>query len=167
MHMLFARCAAASLLLLTATGFALPASAAEKLRVGKAVPEAFSFVPLDIGMRKGLFARNGLEIESIAFAGDARMQQAMASDSLDIALGSGPAMAFIVKGSPIKAVAAEMLVGIDTPTQSKLVVEKFGTGSVAEAAALAAAGPRARLIATRVVSQDRTATAAIAEGDGA
>src|SRR5436309_9951244 len=106
MHMLFARCAAASLLLLTATGFALPASAAEKLRVGKAVPEAFSFVPLDIGMRKGPFARNGLEIESIAFAGDARMQQAMASDSLDIALGSGPAMAFIVKGSPIKAVAA-------------------------------------------------------------
>src|SRR4051794_6217839 len=82
------------------------AGAAEKLRVGKAVPEAFSFVPLDVGMRKGFFARNGLEIESIAFAGDARMQQAMASDSLDIALGSGPAMAFIVKGSPIKGVAA-------------------------------------------------------------
>ena len=35
------------------------------------------------------------------------------------------------------------------------------------AAALAAAGPRARLIATRTVSQDRTATAAIAEGDDA
>jgi ABC-type nitrate/sulfonate/bicarbonate transport system substrate-binding protein len=83
-----------------------PAGAAEKLRVGKAVPEAFSFVPLDIGMRQGIFARHGLEIESIAFAGDARMQQAMASDSLDIALGSGPAMAFIVKGAPIKGVAA-------------------------------------------------------------
>jgi NitT/TauT family transport system substrate-binding protein len=83
-----------------------PGGAAEKLRVGKAVPEAFSFVPLDIGMRKGFFAKHGLEIESIAFAGDARMQQAMASDSLDIALGSGPAMAFIIKGSPIKGVAA-------------------------------------------------------------
>jgi ABC-type nitrate/sulfonate/bicarbonate transport system substrate-binding protein len=57
-------------------------------------------------MRKGFFAKHGLEIESIAFAGDARMQQAMASDSLDIALGSGPAMAFIMKGSPIKGVAA-------------------------------------------------------------
>ena len=86
--------------------FATEASAADKLRVGKAVPEAFSFVPLDIGMRHGLFAKQGLEIESIAFAGDARMQQAMASDSLDIALGSGPAMAFIAKGAPIKAVAA-------------------------------------------------------------
>ncbi|MGY4507965.1 cobalamin biosynthesis protein [Bradyrhizobium sp. USDA 3650] len=70
-------------------------------------------------------------------------------------------------GVPIKAIAAEMLVSIDTPTKSKLVAEKFGTGSVAEAAALAAAGPGARLIATRVVSRDRTATAAIAEGDGA
>ncbi|WP_298241865.1 cobalamin biosynthesis protein [uncultured Bradyrhizobium sp.] len=70
-------------------------------------------------------------------------------------------------GVPIRAIPAETLAGIDTPTQSELIVEKFGTGSVAEAAALAAAGPRARLIATRVVSQDRTATAAIAEGDGA
>ncbi|ULK96903.1 cobalamin biosynthesis protein [Bradyrhizobium sp. I71] len=70
-------------------------------------------------------------------------------------------------GVPIKAVPADRLAGIDTPTQSKLVAEKFGTGSLAEAAALAAAGPRARLIATRVVSRDRTATAAIAEGDGA
>ena len=98
----------ATLLVLTAglTLLAPSTDAAEKLRVGKAVPEAFSFVPLDIGIRKGFFARNGLDIESIAFAGDARMQQAMASDSLDIALGSGPAMAFIVKGSPIKAVAA-------------------------------------------------------------
>jgi ABC-type nitrate/sulfonate/bicarbonate transport system substrate-binding protein len=79
---------------------------AEKLRVGKAVPEAFSFVPLDVGMRKGLFEKNSIEIESISFAGDARLQQAMAADSLDLALGSGPGMAFIVKGSPVKAIAA-------------------------------------------------------------
>lgn len=70
-------------------------------------------------------------------------------------------------GVPIMAVPADMLAGIDTPTQSNVIAEKFRTGSVAEAAALAAAGPRARLIASRVVSQDRTATAAIAEGDGA
>ena len=97
---------AALLLLASGSLLVAGASAAEALRVGKAVPEAFSFVPLDIGMRKGLFANNGLDIESIAFTGDARMQQAMASDSLDVALGSGPAMAFIVKGAPIKAVAA-------------------------------------------------------------
>jgi ABC-type nitrate/sulfonate/bicarbonate transport system substrate-binding protein len=85
---------------------AAPAGAAEKLKVGKAVPEAFSFVPLDIGMRKGFFQKQGIEAQSIAFAGDAKMQQAMASDSIDLALGSGPAMAFIVKGSPVRAIAA-------------------------------------------------------------
>ncbi len=83
-----------------------PAHALEKLRVGKAVPEAFSFTPLDVGMKKGIFAKNGLEIESIAFQGDARMQQAAAADSIDILLGSGPAMAFVAKGAPIKGVAA-------------------------------------------------------------
>jgi ABC-type nitrate/sulfonate/bicarbonate transport system substrate-binding protein len=71
------------------------ADTAASLRVGKAVPEAFSFEPLDVGMRKGFFAKEGIEIEETAFAGDAKMQQAMAADSLDIALGSGPAMAFI------------------------------------------------------------------------
>jgi NitT/TauT family transport system substrate-binding protein len=125
MNSLFRACvgAAAAALLLVA-----PAVAAEKLRVGKAVPEAFSFVPLDVGMRKGFFANNGLEIESIAFTGDARMQQAMASDSLDIALGSGPAMAFIVKGAPIKAVAA--MAG--PPLLLAIVVRPDGPKTVAE-----------------------------------
>jgi cobalt-precorrin 5A hydrolase len=67
---------------------------------------------------------------------------------------------------PIKAVPADVLASIATPTQSELIKEKFGTGSVAEAVALATVGRRARLISTRAVSQDRTATAAIAEGDG-
>jgi cobalt-precorrin 5A hydrolase len=67
---------------------------------------------------------------------------------------------------PIKAIPANVLAGIATSTQSKLIQEKFGTGSVAEAAALAAAGRHARLVSTRAVSQDRTATVAIAEGEG-
>ena len=50
-----------------------------------------------------------------------------------------------------------------TPTQSQRIQDKFGTGSLAEAVALAAAGPNARLVAARVVSGDGMATAAIAE----
>jgi NitT/TauT family transport system substrate-binding protein len=91
------------------TAFAVfvgPAHAAEKLLVGKAVPQAFSFTPIEIGMQTGIFAKNGLDVESIAFHGDAKMQQAAAAGSLDILVGSGPAMAFIVKGAPVKAVAA-------------------------------------------------------------
>ena len=58
--------------------FAVPAHTEETLRVGKAVPESFAFVPLDIGMHEGIFKRNGIAIDEIAFAGDAKLQQAMA-----------------------------------------------------------------------------------------
>ena len=54
---------------------AAPAQAAAPLRVAKAVPEAFSFTPLDIGIRKGFFKKNGLDVEGSAFAGDAKLQQ--------------------------------------------------------------------------------------------
>jgi cobalt-precorrin 5A hydrolase len=67
---------------------------------------------------------------------------------------------------PIRSIPQDVLGSISTVTQSEFVRAKFGTGSVAEAAALAAAGRGARLVATRVISSDRTATAAIAEGEG-
>ncbi|WP_208353414.1 cobalamin biosynthesis protein [Pseudaestuariivita rosea] len=51
-----------------------------------------------------------------------------------------------------------------TPTQSKASDLAWGTGSVAEAAALAAAGPDARLVGPRHISDDRMATCAIAIG---
>ena len=103
-------------------------AAAETLRVGKAVGVAFSFVPLDVGMRKGIFAQNGIEVEPTTFAGDARMQQAMAADSIDIALGSGPAMAFTAKGAPVKAIAA--MAG--PPLLLCIVARPDGPKSVAE-----------------------------------
>ncbi len=66
-------------------------------------------------------------------------------------------------GLPVVAVAAETLAGQAVATRSDLVEALHGTGSVAEAAALAAAGPGARLRGPRAVSADGTATAAIAE----
>jgi cobalt-precorrin 5A hydrolase len=81
---------------------------------------------------------------------------------------STPALIWLARelGLPIKAVPAEALERVATLTQSELVMTKFGVGSVAEAAALVAAGRRARLVSARVISRDRTATAAIAEGEG-
>lgn len=52
-----------------------------------------------------------------------------------------------------------------TPTQSPRILARYGTGSLAEAAALAALAPGARLIVPRLTSQDGMATCAIAEGD--
>jgi len=94
-------------ILALALAILLPLGAsAETLRVGKAGREAFSFVPLDVGVRTGLFKKYGNDIEIANFGGDAKLQQAMAADSIDIALGSGPGLAFIVKGSPVKGIAA-------------------------------------------------------------
>ncbi|HKA78718.1 MAG TPA: ABC transporter substrate-binding protein [Xanthobacteraceae bacterium] len=86
--------------------FTTTSTSAETLRVGKAGREAFSFVPADVGQRTGIFKKHGLDIEISSFGGDARLQQAMAADGIDIALGSGPGLAFIVKGSPVKGIAA-------------------------------------------------------------
>src|SRR5664279_4557364 len=82
----------------------VPAGAAEKLRVGKAVAFAWTFTPLDVGIQAGIFAKHGLDVEASAAAGDAKLQQAMASDSADMGIGSGPGMAFMAKGAPAKAV---------------------------------------------------------------
>ena len=83
-----------------------PANATEKLRVGKAVAFAWTFTPLDIGIQTGIFAKHGLEIEASNATGDAKLQQALTADSLDVGIGSGPGMAFMAKGVPAKAVAA-------------------------------------------------------------
>jgi cobalt-precorrin 5A hydrolase len=66
----------------------------------------------------------------------------------------------------IKPVPAEILAGVETSTYSVRIETMFGTGSLAEAAALAAAGRRARLVSARAISRDKAATAAIAEGEG-
>ena len=82
------------------------APAADQIRVGKASSTTFAFAPIEIGKEKGIWAKYNLDVESIAFGGDARLQQAMVADSIDFALGSGPGMGFISKGVPSTTVAA-------------------------------------------------------------
>lgn len=62
------------------------------------------------------------------------------------------------------AVTRNALEAAQTSTQSPHSQQARHTGSVAEAAALAAAGPKAILIVTRHISTDRQATCAIAKG---
>ncbi|MEP4247120.1 cobalamin biosynthesis protein [Tateyamaria sp.] len=62
------------------------------------------------------------------------------------------------------AVTRNALEAAETKTQSFLSRLMRRTGSVAEAAALAAAGPGSTLIVTRQISNDRMATCAIAKG---
>jgi NitT/TauT family transport system substrate-binding protein len=117
-----------------------PADAAEQLRVAKVVPFAWTFTPLDIGMQSGIFAKHGLDIEESSSAGDAKLQQLLAAGSVDIGIGSGPGMAFAVKGAPVKAVAAmygvprnmALMVGYDSDikTIDDLKGKKLGVTTV-------------------------------------
>ena len=117
-----------------------PASAAEKLRIVKAVAFAWTFTPLDVGIEMGLFAKHGLEVEASAAAGDAKLQQALTADSADIGIGSGPGMAFMAKGVPAKAVAVmygvpknmAVMVSYDSPikTVDDLKGKKLGCTTV-------------------------------------
>jgi ABC-type nitrate/sulfonate/bicarbonate transport system substrate-binding protein len=117
-----------------------PATAAETFRVAKVVPFAWTFTPLDIGMQTGIFAKQGLDIEASASAGDAKLQQLLTAGSVDIGIGSGPGMAFSVKGVPAKAVAAmygaprnmAVMVGYDSDikTVDDLKGKKLGVTTV-------------------------------------
>jgi NitT/TauT family transport system substrate-binding protein len=102
--------------------FAGDAHAADKIRIAKPA-NTWTFIPADVGMAQGIFQKYGIELEVSVLGGDAKVQQALAADSLDIGLGSGPAMAFAVKGAPALAVAAyagppqnmSVVVGLNSP----------------------------------------------------
>jgi NitT/TauT family transport system substrate-binding protein len=94
------------LLLVSALLGGTAVSANELVRVGKAQGNAWTFLPVDVGIAQGIFAGQGLDIEVADLGGDAKIQQALVAGSIDIGLGSGPGMAFLAKGSPAIAVAA-------------------------------------------------------------
>ena len=91
--------------LVTAYGLS-SAQAADKVTAAKSADVAWTFVVLDIGQQQGIFAKYGIDVEITALAGDAKVQQALAANSIDFGLGSGPSMAFVAKGAPVFAVAA-------------------------------------------------------------
>ncbi|MBM3609681.1 MAG: ABC transporter substrate-binding protein [Alphaproteobacteria bacterium] len=85
---------------------ASPAFAADKLRVGKSVTSSYFFSLMELGKEQGHYTAQNIDVEISAFAGDARMQQALTANAIDIGLGSGPGMGFAAKGVPGIAVAA-------------------------------------------------------------
>ena len=127
-------------LILAATG-----ARAETLNVAKGGPQSFSFSPVDIAVNQGFLQKRGLEVKLSNFDGAAKVHQAIASGDIDIALASGPDMAFIVKGSPATSVAAmagrptmmALVVGADSPIKSAAdlkgkIISVTSTGSLTD-----------------------------------
>jgi ABC-type nitrate/sulfonate/bicarbonate transport system substrate-binding protein len=81
-----------------------PARAADLVRVGYAA-QSFAFSgAVEAGLELGVFARSGLDVRPTTFGGGAKLHQAMLSGDEDIAMAAGSDFAFLVKGSPEKAV---------------------------------------------------------------
>jgi NitT/TauT family transport system substrate-binding protein len=78
---------------------------AETLNVGEPQATVFDFVPLHVGVEKGIFARHGVDIKIFDLRGAAEQQQALISGAIDVGLGSGPAMSFSARGAPVKGIA--------------------------------------------------------------
>jgi NitT/TauT family transport system substrate-binding protein len=104
----------------------LRAAVPDNIRVGSPAVQSFSFLPLRLGIARGFFAKYGIEPEEVTLNGSAKLHQAMAAGSLNMALGSGPDLIFLVKGAPEIAVASmagpplllSVLVPYDSPVES-------------------------------------------------
>ena len=115
--------ASGALALISSAG---PALALDKVHTGKPAAVAWAFIPLDVGVETKIFEKYGLDVDITNFAGDQKMQQGIASGSIDFGLGGGPAMSFTVKGAPIIGVAAlfgapkniSIVVAYDLPLKS-------------------------------------------------
>ncbi|HEV8014224.1 MAG TPA: ABC transporter substrate-binding protein [Stellaceae bacterium] len=135
----------AILVLCVVLGAATPAQALDKVRAGKAIGSLWAFLALDLGVEQGLFAKNGVEVEISDLGSGPKLQQGLASDSIDVGLSAGSDMAFSVKGSPALTVAAfaeeprsvVIMVDADSPLQKPAdfkdrLVAMPGVGSVSE-----------------------------------
>jgi ABC-type nitrate/sulfonate/bicarbonate transport system substrate-binding protein len=83
-----------------------PALAQTKVRVGEPQAGTFQFLPLRVGVTTGIFKKHRVVLEITSFGGGPRVQQALTAGAIDLAVGSGPELAFIAKGVPEIGVAA-------------------------------------------------------------
>ena len=93
----------------------------------------------------------GHEIAALATAADKATAQVFQDLSAELGLR--------VMAIPAAVLGEQVII-----THSEVSISERNTGSLAEAAALAAAGPGAQLLGPRAISTDRMATCALAEG---
>jgi NitT/TauT family transport system substrate-binding protein len=88
------------------TLWAAAAQADDKLRVGTPEPTAFVFAGVNVATEAGIFKKHGLEVERFDFAGGAKLHQAMVAGALDVVIGTGSDILFLMNGARERAVAA-------------------------------------------------------------
>lgn len=123
-------------------------------------------------MERGAVIVAGFGFRAGATAASLRSALAVAQEGLPpvthlaTAADKAPALAPLAEALDLLLVAVDggTIRAAPTSTASPAAQKARGTGSLAEAAAMAAIGPGARLIRPRRISPDRLAACAIAEG---
>ena len=90
---------------LALAGFARAGQAMDTIRAGTPEGRAFMFAILDVGNQAGIFKKHDVDVKKINFQGGAKLQQGLASNSVDVSVGSTGDILFIAKGLPARAVA--------------------------------------------------------------
>lgn len=102
-----------------------------KLTIGKSAPTSESNLAANVGAQLGIFKKHGLDVEVVDLAGGGKMIQALTGGSIDIGLGAGFQMAFIVKGAPMMAVCEDastlpFVIGVPWDSRLKTLKELRG-----------------------------------------
>lgn len=113
----------------------------------------------------GIGFRDGAGMDSLRWVLAAAEAKGGTADALATLPEKAEALCALARelGLPLHEVAVS---GVETPTRSPRIEAMHGTGSVAEAAALVAAGHGARITVARITAPDGMATCAMAEVEG-
>jgi NitT/TauT family transport system substrate-binding protein len=100
------------------------ADAATIVHVGNSAAAAFNFMPVEFGIKRGYFAKNGIDVQVVDLGGASKIYQAMVAGSIDMSLAAGTDIPFIMKGVPETGVGAiaitPALLGIVVPWDSPI-----------------------------------------------
>jgi NitT/TauT family transport system substrate-binding protein len=95
---------------------AADASAADKLKVAVAQRGQWDTAITELGVRSGIFAKRGLDIDILYTQGGPEAHQAVISGSMDVACGGGieSAIGAFARGAPLHIVGSAMIGSPDT-----------------------------------------------------
>lgn len=147
-------------------------SASARLTVSDVVrplrPAEVTLVPrslvIGVGASKGASADGLFDAARHALSSAALDVSAVAGIATLDAKAAEPAIVELAQrlGVGIVALSAPLLCSVEVPNPSEIVRDAVGTPSVAEAAAVVAAGPGSRLVSTKTISATRDSTVAVA-----
>ena len=146
------------------------AASAETIRVAAGNRGNWEQSVAELGKRKGIFAKYGLDLDILYTQGSGETQQAVISGSVDIGLGLGygSVMGAFAKGAPVRIIANAMRGGFDVywyvPVTSPIKSFKDAEGKTV---AFSTNGSSTNIMALGLINEARVNAKAVATGSPA